>query len=82
MLAKLAADVVKSGGGSSSTDDALASGLGLEREGLGVSSSCEGLDAWEGLGRLQREAVVSAERREELQDLARDAEKDLVGSSQ
>jgi hypothetical protein len=54
----------------------------LEREGLGVSSSCEGLDAWEGLGRLQREAVVSAERREELQDLARDAEKDLVGSSQ
>jgi hypothetical protein len=82
MLAKLAADVVKAGGGSPATDGALLSAVSLQREGLGVSESLQQLDAWEGLGRLQQQAQASAIQQEEQQDLARDAEQDMVGTRQ
>jgi hypothetical protein len=82
MLAKLAADLVKAGGTSSNPDDVLLSGVSLQREGLTVSSRVEGLDAWDGLGRLQQAAAVSDIEREEQQDQARDAERDLIGSKQ
>lgn len=82
MLAKLATDVIKSGGTDGSTDDVLLRGVSLQREGVAVSSTVQGLDAWEGLGRLQQQAGVSAVQQEEQQDLARDAERDLIGSKQ
>lgn len=82
MLAKLASDVIKSGGTDGSTDDVLLKGVSLQREGVAVSSTVEGVDAWEGLGRLQQEQRVSAVQQEEQLDLARDAERDLIGSKQ
>jgi hypothetical protein len=82
MLAKLASDLVKAGGTSTSSDDVLLPGVSLQREGVNVRSEVERLDAWEGLQRLQQAAAVSDVEREEKQDLARDAERDLIGSKQ
>jgi hypothetical protein len=82
MLAKLASDVVKAGGGSPATDGALLSAVSLQRQGLGVSDSLQQLDSWEGLGGLQQQALVSAIQQEEQQDLARDAEQDMIGTRQ
>lgn len=84
VLAKLASDLIKAGGtAGGGTDSTLLSGVSLHREGLEVSSSSiEALDAWQGLGWLQQAAAVSDLQREEQQDLARDAERDLMGSKQ
>lgn len=83
MLAKLAADVIKSGGVSSGgAGDQLLSGVSLQREGMGAASTLQQLNAWEGLGVLQQQQAASALEEEEQQDLARDAEQDLKGTKQ
>jgi hypothetical protein len=84
VLAKLASDLIKAGGtAGGGTDSTLLLGVCLQREGVEVSSSSiDALDSWQGLGRLQQAAPVSDLQREEQQDLARDAERDLLGSKQ
>lgn len=57
-------------------------GVSLQREAVGASSCLQQLDAWEGLGQLQQPQEASAVEREEQQDLAHDAEQDLVGTRQ
>lgn len=76
-------------------DDSVLAAVSLQREGLAVSSSVGSsgssstggllggaVDTWEGLGQLQQRPAVCALQLEEQQDLARDAEQDLIGSRQ
>eukprot|EP00878_Enallax_costatus_P032430 GHUV01035640.1.p1 GENE.GHUV01035640.1~~GHUV01035640.1.p1 ORF type:complete len:356 (+),score=120.07 GHUV01035640.1:1217-2284(+) len=76
MLAKSAADLIKSAG-AAGVDNAVLQGISLQREGLG-SSSIEVADSWEQLSVLQEAKPLSAEQVEQQQDEAADRRQDLA----
>jgi 6-phosphofructokinase len=76
MLAKLAGDMVRSGGAAAG-DAAVLQGLALQREGLGVSVASL-TDSWEGLQELQVARAASREEEEQAADEAADKRQDLA----
>jgi 6-phosphofructokinase len=76
MLAKVAGDMVRSGGAAAG-DAAVLQGLALQREGLGTSVVSLN-DSWEGLQEMQVARAASKEEAEQAADEAADKRQDLA----